>query len=38
MKMACRALWALFEDPVALLDFLESDEAHQVTAKGMKNI
>lgn len=38
MKLACRALWALFEDPVALLDFLESDEAHQVTAKGMKNI
>lgn len=38
MKPACRALWAMFEEPASLLDFLESDAAFQVSAKGMKNI
>ena len=38
MKPACRALYGLFPDPAALLDFLESDEAQAVDVRGMKNI
>ena len=38
MKPACRALYGLFPEPTALLDFLESDEAQAVDVRGMKNI
>ena len=38
MKPACRALYGLFSEPTALLDFLESDEAQAVDLRGMKNI
>lgn len=38
VKPACRALYAMLDDPEALLDYIESDEAANVNVRGMKNI
>ena len=38
MKPACRQLYAMFEEPEALLDYLESDCAAQLDVRHLKNI
>ena len=38
MKPACRKLYAMFEDPESLLDYLESDCATQLDVRHLKNI
>ena len=38
MKPACRQLYAMFEEPEALLDYLESDQAAALDVRHLKNI